>query len=811
MSCRMTSLTVRNFRSIRGDVTISLDAPAVLIHGPNGTGKTSLLSAIELGLTGAVGSLARFDPNYLTYLPHKLSPDSSAHVSIQADEKMFDGSGGSLTANGSAILGQGKLSEEQARFYTERCYLAQATLGRLLELYEYQDARNSNSPLTRFVKEMLGLDALDALIDGLHLSGDVRRFREPSPLFWAERADAPGLDEAVEASAARVGTAERERDQIEARLRDLSGSTLTADHAVVPDRLRPDLERCVQEHEEKLSRLARIRRDLNAATSQVAAAAKTEAGSARADAEKTSSGAREALARWRAGSGARLEQLLTAIQKAFPEVPASSSDPSAAHAAAKQAVEGARARLRGTVDADSAATNTLSEINTSVTQGQGRIDAIDRQLAAEGGANRELAAALSAISTQLNDEHCPVCGRDYAELGDGPLAAHVSAEVGRLVTAAGRVEALVRDRSNTLAALTDARRKQSELQSTVLSPTERERVIFELAQRDEWLNSLRDLAEEAVAGSRLIRDATRAAQILSALNSQTTSISGLRAELDIYALQLGIEREPADVPLAAVIQFLTSELDRREANESSGKAKIEQALTTLRTLASNQQSLDENRKMLKALQEKQTKSATRRQEADRRISVAKDLMARAQTERGNHVRDIFNDELNAVWRQLFIRLAPDENFVPAFALPEVAGKPVEAVLETHYRSGGKGGNPRAMLSAGNLNTAALTLFLSLHLSVRAKLPWLVIDDPVQSMDDVHIAQFAALLRTLKQHGRQVIIAVHDRQLFDYLSLELSPTFNGDRLITVELGRNADGYTTAPWALTTFEPDRAVAA
>ncbi|WP_234301188.1 hypothetical protein, partial [Sphaerospermopsis aphanizomenoides] len=134
-----------------------------------------------------------------------------------------------------------------------------------------------------------------------------------------------------------------------------------------------------------------------------------------------------------------------------------------------------------------------------------------------------------------------------------------------------------------------------------------------------------------------------------------------------------------------------------------------------------------------------------------------------------------------------------------------------AVLETPYRSGGKGGKPRAMLSAGNLNTAALTLFLALNLSARPVLPWLIIDDPVQSMDDVHIAQFAALLRTLKREGRQVILAVHDRQLFDYLALELSPAFNGDRLITIELGRSADGLTTAKWTPTVFEPDRAFAA
>jgi DNA repair protein SbcC/Rad50 len=90
---------------------------------------------------------------------------------------------------------------------------------------------------------------------------------------------------------------------------------------------------------------------------------------------------------------------------------------------------------------------------------------------------------------------------------------------------------------------------------------------------------------------------------------------------------------------------------------------------------------------------------------------------------------------------------------------------------------------------GNRNTAALTSFIALHLSVPKELPWLILDDPVQSMDDVHIAHFAVLLRTLsKEHSRQVIIAVHDRQLFEYLKLELSPAFPEDSLLTLELSR-----------------------
>jgi ATPase subunit of ABC transporter with duplicated ATPase domains len=83
------------------------------------------------------------------------------------------------------------------------------------------------------------------------------------------------------------------------------------------------------------------------------------------------------------------------------------------------------------------------------------------------------------------------------------------------------------------------------------------------------------------------------------------------------------------------------------------------------------------------------------------------------------------------------------------AVPLAPGysRKVEVVLESLHRSGRAASMPGAVLSQGNLNTAALTLFLGLYLSVPAQLPWLVLDDPLQSMDDVHIAQIAALLRT----------------------------------------------------------------
>jgi len=200
------------------------------------------------------------------------------------------------------------------------------------------------------------------------------------------------------------------------------------------------------------------------------------------------------------------------------------------------------------------------------------------------------------------------------------------------------------------------------------------------------------------------------------------------------------------------------------------------------------------------------------QVVERRRQAAKAVARAAAEARTATVGRVFNGALNKIWRDLFVRLAPTEPFVPAFRLPRASGEQVIAQLETVHRDGGRGGAPGTMLSAGNLNTAALTLFTALHLAAKPQLPWLIFDDPVQSMDDVHITQFAALLRTLsKAHGRKIVMAIHDRQLFDYLALELSPAFDGDQLITVEITRSTSGMSIAEATYKNWVPDTAVAA
>lgn len=808
MTARLTSLVVEDFRSIRGAQRISLDAPAVLIHGPNGTGKTSLLSAIEFGLTGAVASLGRFDPQYVEHLPHKLSASGACRVQIEATG--LEAAVAEVRGDGSRLWGKALLNGDLSRFFTERCYLPQAALGRLLEIYEHQDSRRTDSPLTRFVKELLGLEALDALIDGLHASGDVRRLREPAPSYWLARSDAaPAAKRVADAEGTNKG-ATAALVAAEQALRALLDGLAPPETPLNAPSLAEHLEGLHDQAEARLGELARRRRDLNAAARQLADGAGDASGQ-RQISEAAASSTRTTLEVWENGPGAQLRNLFAVIRGRFPQLPESASDPEATHEAATSLVSTELARAQILSNADHAAEKALAEVQEALRQGRSRLATIEGELEQDKGANQDLAQALTAISSHLHHEACPVCGRDFSEVSETPLAAHVSEEVQRLISAAGRVESLVRDRAATVAAVTQAQRREGDLAAKRLAPEHRDANKLEIAELTEWKTSLATQQEVAVQGTSLQGQASAAARELSILNSRQAGISGLRAELSQHAVALGRPTPLEDVPLQTVLAELTAFIQGEEATAHHLIDRLASIDTALEDLSLAGDTAAEATATLQTAKSRLSTATAQREEAERRIVVAKDLANRAQALRTAKVKQVFSEELNSVWRELFIRLAPEEAFVPAFALPPSTGGSVEAVLETLYRSGGKGGNPRAMLSAGNLNTAALTLFLALNLSAKPVLPWLIIDDPVQSMDDVHIAQFAALLRTLKREGRQVILAVHDRQLFDYLALELSPAFNGDRLITIELGRSADGMTTAQWTPTVFEPDRAFAA
>jgi exonuclease SbcC len=809
MTPRIASLTVTDFRSLRGTVTVPLDSPVVLIHGRNGAGKTSLLTAMELGLTGNLASLSRLDPQLREHLVHKEAVSKKASVTIGVHGLGDEFPTGHFNIHGHKFTGKAALDPVLTRHFSERCYLAQSTLTRLLEFYEDKSA--NGTALTRFVKELLGLDALDALIDGLYDAGDVRRLRGHAVSFWDMREQLPSLDDELSRLVKELTAAEAQATQLTQSARERLTSHWPEVESLSAQSMLELLKE--QSQEPEMQRLTQLRREINDTVSQSQRVVSAMAADQRAAMEMAAGAADATLRGWLDTSGRRMTELFDKLGGYFSDLPSPIQNrPEYARAYIHRAVSNEVARCQQIQAKDQKAQSQVSTLQTDRQGLAARLEEIDKQIAQHSREAGQLAQALSAMVPHVHTEECPVCSRDFREVSSSPLLGHLTARITSLTQSAGLLSALSQERANTVSAVATRDREIGLAQAQVLTAEARVEYRQRLATLEQALRNLAALEAEAKAGETLFGQAAIAAQALASARAVDQQSAAIRNAAGRYATVLSVDpigtSEPLQAALERFLAEVTARLERLTAKESArrdGEAALRELLLKQQNIEAIKVRQLERRTARRGLQ-------AAKDAGERTMEQARELLKLAQAERSRVVGEVFNDSLNAAWRDLFVRLAPDEPFVPAFALPQATKGGVDARLETHYRDGSRGGHPRAMLSAGNLNTAALTLFLALHLSVKPQLPWLIIDDPVQSMDEVHISQFAALLRTLsKEHGRQVIIAVHEKPLFDYLCLELSPAFDGDRLITVELGRAANGESVPNTVVRDWKQDFAIAA
>ena len=87
-----------------------------------------------------------------------------------------------------------------------------------------------------------------------------------------------------------------------------------------------------------------------------------------------------------------------------------------------------------------------------------------------------------------------------------------------------------------------------------------------------------------------------------------------------------------------------------------------------------------------------------------------------------------------------------------------------------------------------MNVLAVSVFLALNLGL-PKLPLdaVMLDDPLQSLDDLNLLGMVDLLKRLRRR-RQLILSTHDRRFASLLERKLRPVFDAERTITVELER-----------------------
>lgn len=796
------TLVVANFRSIRGEVVLPLNASVVLIYGPNGTGKTSLMTALAIALCGGrIGGIA--EPKHLVH-------HGAEYAAITLGTSR--GPRPVRIAPGDTAVGSGVLDAKDAVFFAERCYLEQIKLTRLLDLYQEPAQAGAESALTRFVKELLRLDELDALIDGLEVAGDVRRVDRELEVFGAWRAELPRLND-------RVTALKREQQSLRNGLSELElalKTGLTALDLAVPVFDDAAVERALDQRQdlETLARLETLALRVDGLASRRVELDDSNSASAASDAEGRFAEARRRQEGWREAHGDALGVVMTSLRSDFPSLPSLETvAPSEVYVQALETVDAERRRLGESLASDDqrlaeqvAALRTAEEART-------RLEVLDRELTDEAalGAFGELARVLADLAPHVADDECPVCGRDFSEVSKEPLSAHLAAEISRLGTRAGQLQSATRARLETTTDLQRAEEAAARLLARRLPAERRTSEEQRLITLTALAEQLRGHEQGALEGGAIMRDVVEAEAALSAALARDRAQSQWREELEqltaAISAEVGIEAPRDRLDEASRALAVRLEQLRRHQTHRADVTRLWDELRKKRVAA---QEVADNQTQLEARLARLIPAVAA---VRSRMDQARALRHRVEEIRRSTMTAVFNSTLNSVWADLFVRLAPDEEYVPAFSEPSHS-RPIQARLETRRRDGTPAGTPSEMLSAGNLNTAALTLFLALHLSVRRRVPWLLLDDPVQSMDEIHVAQFAALLRTLTQQEprRRVVIAVHERALFDYLALELTPATSADGLVTAELRRErADGDSTVLPRSWPYEPDTALSA
>jgi exonuclease SbcC len=776
MTPRLMNLVLNDFRSLKGPVVVPLDAQVVLVHGSNGMGKTSVLTGIELGLTGQISHLTEAGEPYQAHMAHVDVGHGS--IELQTTAPLDGGRTSGSVTFGQTFEARPLLGPEEAKFFANRCYLPQTALSRLLELYDDQ-LTGSDSRLTQFVNELLGLDPLDALIDGLNSAHNVTRIRNIVPEYRQFEGLVNGVDQEIAAIRKDVATAEVAWNERRTELTDLLKDIdpLLELPQDLDERRAFALDSTVEETE--LGAIGRLQANLDRVRT---------AWSLRGEGDPA----------------ARLAPIL-------PDLPPFETDPVSARDQAETRARAEAVRCQTLLARAKTATDTLTAVKATIQRANVRIAEIDADLAKSAADAQSFAKALATVAPHVHDETCPVCARDFRDESKGSLSAFIASRIAELTGEATRLQSLATERAAETKRLAEAQRQLLSAERELLPEQQRADLESRIPKLNGALVDLADMAISARVGASVITELgaarTRLATARRTQEDTASAVAGAdQIVRDITTAELAafpsvtVAFEAAAAMLAARAQAAEADLGARSRARSLLAMEVEEAARLIRLRA-----------RLETQEQKAGRIAAAGQTATARRVTSRAVADAADKIRSSLVTTVFNTSLNNRWRDLFVRLAPTENFVPAFELTTVRGK-TEARLKTLHRSGVGYGAPGSMLSQGNLNTAALTLFLALHLSVPTKQPWLILDDPVQSMDDVHIAQFAALLRTLsKRLGRQIIIAVHERALFDYLTLELSPAFSGDSLMTVEISRGPDGMSTATNKGYGFEKDQAIAA
>lgn len=223
-------------------------------------------------------------------------------------------------------------------------------------------------------------------------------------------------------------------------------------------------------------------------------------------------------------------------------------------------------------------------------------------------------------------------------------------------------------------------------------------------------------------------------------------------------------------------------LEQAISSERDWLIDLERALIVLEAsqAVSQMSSIESNISVLRAEVEKRAQAVSRSQTA---VTAAREI-ERSVKRVNAEIIDERLAQISPLLNELYQRLRPHAEWR---TIDYSIRGDVRRFLSLKV---GNGLNPQFVFSSGQRRAAGLAFLLSVHLA-RAWTPLrsLLLDDPVQHIDDFRALHLVEVLAALRLDGRQIICAVEDPALADLLCRRLvSTATEGGRRLDIELGQ-----------------------
>lgn len=166
------------------------------------------------------------------------------------------------------------------------------------------------------------------------------------------------------------------------------------------------------------------------------------------------------------------------------------------------------------------------------------------------------------------------------------------------------------------------------------------------------------------------------------------------------------------------------------------------------------------------------------------------------------------DQIDPLLQRIYATADPHPSFRAVRLLTKVArgrGRLNAAVFDPHADLSSD--SPETVLSSSQLNALAVSVFLALNLGVPS-LPMraVMLDDPLQSLDDVNLLGLIDLLRRTKDQ-RQLLVSTHDVRFGRLLARKLRPVTEGHRTRVIALSAWGPDGPTVQQDETVRDPER----